>query len=143
MPRSRQQSAQRPLQCGPRFRRRLLNNTCVQITIFLCLVLCQGLDAFQPHFNRLHGNSGQRRAGSTCLAETSVTSETTRVVGNWEEMKGNFVLRPSVEQGPPRALLHFLGGAIVGAAPHVSYRYLLERLAAEGYRIASQPANTG
>eukprot|EP00977_Amphora_coffeiformis_P007277 scaffold1581_cov169-Amphora_coffeaeformis.AAC.13 len=54
-------------------------------------------------------------------------------------MKGNFVLRPSVDQGPPRALLHFLGGAIVGAAPHVSYRYMLERLAAEGYLIVATP----
>ena len=29
--------------------------------------------------------------------------------GDWVEMEGNFVLRPPVERGPPRALLHFLG----------------------------------
>jgi hypothetical protein len=36
-------------------------------------------------------------------------------------------------------LLHFLGGAIVGAAPHISYRYLLERLADQGYLIVATP----
>jgi Protein of unknown function (DUF1350) len=62
-----------------------------------------------------------------------------RTFGNWEEVEGNFMLRPSIEIGPPRALIHFLGGALVGAAPHVSYRYVLERLADEGYLIVATP----
>ena len=37
----------------------------------------------------------------------------------WEELNGNFVLRPPPDQ-PARALIHFLGGAFVGAAPHVT-----------------------
>lgn len=60
-------------------------------------------------------------------------------IGQWEEMHGNFLLRPALESGPPRALVHFLGGAIVGASPHLSYRYLLERLASEGYLIVATP----
>ena len=54
-------------------------------------------------------------------------------------MHGNYLLRPPLEDGPPRALIHFLGGALVGKAPHISYRYLLERLAAEGYLVVATP----
>jgi len=60
-------------------------------------------------------------------------------IGKWEEVEGNFVLRPSIEDGPPRALVHFLGGAFVGAAPHVTYRYMLEKLAERGYLIVATP----
>jgi hypothetical protein len=63
----------------------------------------------------------------------------TRIVGKWEEQHGNFLLRPSTESGSPRALIHFLGGAIVGASPHISYRYLLERLAEQGYLVVATP----
>merc|ERR1719491_329335 len=42
-------------------------------------------------------------------------SESTKIdgFGKWEELHGNYALRPSVADGPPRALLHFLGGAFV------------------------------
>jgi len=62
-------------------------------------------------------------------------------MGRWEELHGNYILRPSVEDGPPRALLHFLGGALVGAVPHVAYRYMLERLADKGYLVIATPYN--
>ena len=62
-------------------------------------------------------------------------------MGRWEEIHGNYILRPSVNDSPPRALLHFLGGAIVGAVPHVAYRYLLERLAEKGYLVIATPYN--
>lgn len=70
---------------------------------------------------------------------TSTATENSHIFGDWEELHGNYLLRPSISQGPPRALLHFLGGAIVGAAPHVSYRYMLERLAQEGYLVVATP----
>jgi len=54
-------------------------------------------------------------------------------------MHGNYLLRPPLEDGAPRALIHFLGGALVGKAPHISYRYLLERLAAQGYLVVATP----
>ena len=38
-----------------------------------------------------------------------------------------------------RALIHFLGGAIVGAAPDISYRYILEKLAEKGFLIVATP----
>jgi acetyl esterase/lipase len=58
-------------------------------------------------------------------------------VGRWEELHGNYILRPPQQQ--PRALLHFLGGALVGASPQLTYRYLLERLSSNGYLIVATP----
>lgn len=37
--------------------------------------------------------------------------------------------------------MHFLGGALVGAAPDITYRYVLEELAQEGYLIVATPYN--
>lgn len=80
-------------------------------------------------------------AGSTVSDSKTAATSTNFLMGRWEELHENYVLRPNVEDGPPRALLHFLGGAIVGAVPHVSYRYLLERLADKGYLVIATPYN--
>ncbi|MEL6334995.1 MAG: DUF1350 family protein, partial [Cyanobacteria bacterium J06626_26] len=53
----------------------------------------------------------------------------------WQEVAGNWFLVP--EQ--PRAIVHFLGGAFVAAAPHLTYRWLLEALYQEGYAVISTP----
>ena len=82
-----------------------------------------------------------KQASRLVLDSTPSSGETTSNIGNWELLHGNYLLRPPVEQGPPRALIHFLGGAIVGSGPHVSYRYVLERLAAKGYLIVATPYN--
>lgn len=70
--------------------------------------------------------------------------ETTRrkvkgTIGNWEEVHGNWVLRPPSREESPRAVLHFLGGALVGASPHITYRYMLERMADQGYLVIATP----
>jgi len=54
---------------------------------------------------------------------------------NWEEIAGNAVLLPS----QPKGLIHFLGGAFVSTAPQVTYSWLLEALAEEGYGIIATP----
>ena len=46
------------------------------------------------------------------------------VPDQWEELHGNYILRPtnnlsSPSSTPPRALIHFLGGAFIGAAPDI------------------------
>ncbi|EOY30099.1 Eukaryotic initiation factor 4F subunit p150 isoform 1 [Theobroma cacao] len=41
----------------------------------------------------------------------------------------------------PRAIIKFLGGAFLGAVPEVTYSYLLELLAKEGFLIISVPYN--
>lgn len=53
----------------------------------------------------------------------------------WQENSGNWVLIPS----HPKAVIHFLGGAFVGTAPHVTYRWLLEMLANQGYAVIATP----
>lgn len=62
--------------------------------------------------------------------------------GRWKYLGGNYILRPlSVESNtvPPLGVIHFLGGAFVGAAPHVTYRYLLESLCDSGYVVVATP----
>ena len=54
---------------------------------------------------------------------------------NWQEISGNWVLIPS----HPVAIVHFLGGAFVATAPQLTYRWLLENLAAQGYIIVATP----
>lgn len=54
---------------------------------------------------------------------------------DWQEVYGNWVLVPP----RPIAIIHFLGGAFVAAAPHVTYRWLLENLANHGYAIVATP----
>lgn len=53
----------------------------------------------------------------------------------WQEVSGNWFLVPE----RPRAIIHFLGGAFVAAAPHLTYRWLLEALYQEGYAVVSTP----
>lgn len=54
---------------------------------------------------------------------------------DWQEISGNWVYIPR----QPRAVIHFLGGAFVAAAPHLTYRLLLEDLAKQGYVIIATP----
>ena len=65
------------------------------------------------------------------------------LVGRWVERSGNFLLLPLNEDGfeirQPVGVIHFLGGAFVGAAPHITYRYLLEALNSAGYIIVATP----
>ncbi|KAM3095770.1 DUF1350 family protein [Phormidesmis sp. 146-35] len=54
---------------------------------------------------------------------------------DWQEISGNWVLVPA----RPVAIVHFLGGAFVATAPHLTYRRLLEYLATQGYAIVATP----
>lgn len=78
---------------------------------------------------------------STSSSSTKSSSSLKTGVGQWEEMEDNYILRPPADFGQPRALIHFLGGALVGAAPDITYRYVLEELAQEGYLIVATPYN--
>ena len=53
----------------------------------------------------------------------------------WQEISGNWVLIPQ----RPSAIIHFLGGALVATAPQLTYRWLLEELAKQGYLIVATP----
>jgi hypothetical protein len=91
---------------------------------------------------------------STTSNEKSVPSSNKKVLpfldissigvqGRWLEKSGNFILFPTDENGvelkQPAGVIHFLGGAFVGAAPHITYRYLLESLNAAGFIIVATP----
>jgi hypothetical protein len=54
---------------------------------------------------------------------------------DWQEISGHWVYLPH----QPRAVIHFLGGAFVAAAPHLTYRLLLEALGKQGYAIIATP----
>ncbi|KAI8475731.1 MAG: hypothetical protein J3K34DRAFT_403441 [Monoraphidium minutum] len=62
--------------------------------------------------------------------------------GDWQEVEGSWVLYPP-EGRRPEAMVHFLGGAFVGAAPQLAYRTLLESLASRGVLIVATPFSTG
>lgn len=64
------------------------------------------------------------------------------ITGRWKEVSGNFVIYPQ-DTTNVNGVIHFLGGAFVGAAPHRTYRYLLEALCNEGYIIVSTPYKLG
>jgi hypothetical protein len=54
---------------------------------------------------------------------------------DWKEVAGNWILVPP----SPVAIVHFLGGAFVAAAPSVTYQWLLESLARQGYLVVATP----
>ncbi|ARV58356.1 hypothetical protein BZZ01_06640 [Nostocales cyanobacterium HT-58-2] len=54
---------------------------------------------------------------------------------DWQEISGNWVLVPR----NPIGIIHFLGGAFVATAPHLTYRWLLEQLASKGYAVIATP----
>lgn len=54
---------------------------------------------------------------------------------DWQEIFGNWVYLPR----QPRAVVHFLGGAFVATAPHLTYRLLLEDLGRAGYATIATP----
>jgi hypothetical protein len=54
---------------------------------------------------------------------------------DWQEIFGNWVMLPR----RPIGVIHFLGGAFVAAAPHITYRRLLEFLADQGYVVVATP----
>ena len=69
--------------------------------------------------------------------------ESIGATGRWISKGGNFLLLPVDSDGneikQPTGVIHFLGGALVGAAPHLTYRYLLESLSAAGFIIVATP----
>ena len=54
---------------------------------------------------------------------------------NWKQIAGSWVIVPQ----RPIGIVHFLGGAFVATAPHVTYRLLLEYLAEKGFAIIATP----
>ena len=58
--------------------------------------------------------------------------------GDWESAEGGSYLleQPECEE---KVVVHFVGGAFIGAASQLTYRYLLERFAGSGYLVVATP----
>ncbi|OWM89835.1 hypothetical protein CDL15_Pgr024584 [Punica granatum] len=61
--------------------------------------------------------------------------------GDWTEIEGAWVLKP--RDSPPTSVVHFIGGIFVGAAPQLTYRLFLERLAEKGVLVIATPYPSG
>jgi len=80
----------------------------------------------------------EQSTSSTIDDTSNSLEEPNYTEGRWESLHGNYILRPPPSK-KPRALIHFLGGALLGAAPQLTYRYLLERLSSKGYLVVATP----
>jgi len=58
-------------------------------------------------------------------------------------VEGCWVLEPPGGVDAAHGVVHFVGGAFVGASPQVSYRLFLEALAAEGFVVVATPFALG
>lgn len=70
---------------------------------------------------------------------TSLSSSVSDILSNagqWYDMNGCQVLLPTYEK-IPKAIIHFIGGYLLGSVPSITYSNLLSRLADEGYLIVA------
>ncbi|KAK7321557.1 hypothetical protein VNO77_32324 [Canavalia gladiata] len=87
---------------------------------------------------------------------TSMVARTTKMVSNvyvggdtsirfnskrYTKLDSCLVIPPTASRGKPRAIIKFLGGAFIGAVPEVTYGYLIEFLAREGFLVVVVPYN--
>mmetsp|Transcript_26356 Transcript_26356/g.43988 ORF Transcript_26356/g.43988 Transcript_26356/m.43988 type:complete len:526 (-) Transcript_26356:201-1778(-) len=94
--------------------------------------------AFNDIKNDLSGSTHQSQQVNVKLPLPGMDRESLGLAGGWVERNGNFVLKPSSGERPA-GVVHFLGGAFVGAAPHITYKYMLETLADQGYLVVATP----
>ena len=101
-----------------------------------------GRGSRSPLGGRARSYRGPTIRSSTATADaTDATATSPAVVGDWEtlETSGCKLLRPAGDEQPPKALIHFLGGAFVSPQPTVAYRYVLESLSRRGYAVLATP----
>lgn len=78
-----------------------------------------GPPAQPPVFNRMED-----------MIQNRLGSDGPQAGSRWREVAGAWVLNPPGNE--PSVVVHFVGGAFVGAAPQLAYRPFLEALAARG-----------
>ncbi|MED6144852.1 hypothetical protein PIB30_019472 [Stylosanthes scabra] len=72
---------------------------------------------------------------------TSTTTGTRFNNKNFTKLDSCLVVAPTPYRYKPRAIIKFLGGAFIGAVPEVTYGYLIEFLAREGFLVVVVPYN--
>ncbi|KAI7724705.1 hypothetical protein M8C21_004582 [Ambrosia artemisiifolia] len=105
-------------------------------------VICRNSDDQQSN-NQPGGNGIQLyRDIEKLLTETVRQSQDAwGSLGDWQEVDGAWVLRP--KNSKPVAVVHFVGGIFVGAAPQLTYRLFLERLSEKGVLVIATPYASG
>ncbi|GMP92215.1 hypothetical protein CsSME_00042530 [Camellia sinensis var. sinensis] len=89
-----------------------------------------------PSLRRTVSN-GYVGTGRNNFMKSSNNNNSSRI---YERLESCLVIPPPTGK-KPHAIVKFLGGAFIGAVPEVTYSYLLELLANEGYLIISVPYN--
>lgn len=76
------------------------------------------------------------------ITETAKQNQGSRgTSGDWIEIEGAWVLKP--QNIKPTSVIHFIGGAFVGAAPQLTYRFFLEKLSEKGVIVVATPFASG
>ncbi|XP_011019302.1 PREDICTED: uncharacterized protein LOC105122089 isoform X1 [Populus euphratica] len=82
-------------------------------------------------------SSGNFRYGD---GNTVITNTNYKQRQKYTQMESCLVIPPPKGR-KPRAIIKFLGGAFIGAVPEVTYSYLIELLAKDGYVVILVPYN--
>ncbi|KAH1056904.1 hypothetical protein J1N35_034969 [Gossypium stocksii] len=72
---------------------------------------------------------------------TSTSSTNSNISNRFYKRLDSCLIIPPSGNKKPRAIIKFLGGAFLGAVPEVTYSYLIELFAKEGFLIISVPYN--
>ncbi|KAG6505610.1 uncharacterized protein LOC121986265 [Zingiber officinale] len=104
-------------------------------------LLCKSLLHTRPRWSKgrtlAHFSSGQPSA--TIVSNGYPYGGALKVEGrNYLRLDSCLVIPPP-DGRKPKAVVKFLGGAFIGAIPEVTYSYLMEWLAKEGYLVVSVP----
>jgi len=76
-------------------------------------------------------------AQAAAAAASAAQSALRGLLREWYDLKGCQVLLPN--EKVPRAIIHFVGGFVAGAAAPIAYASLLAALADEGYMVVNTP----
>ncbi|KAK7383421.1 hypothetical protein VNO78_29100 [Psophocarpus tetragonolobus] len=93
------------------------------------------------HFDSI---STRMVSGTTkMVSDVYVGGETSVRVNSkmYTKLDSCLVIPPATYRAKPRAIIKFLGGAFIGAVPEVTYSYLIEFLAKEGFLVVVVPYN--
>ncbi|XP_027330550.1 uncharacterized protein LOC113846452 isoform X2 [Abrus precatorius] len=100
-----------------------------------------GLFSKSFHF---HALSARMVKGTTkMVSDVYVGGDTSIRVNSkmYTKLDSCLVFPPTPNRAKPRAIIKFIGGAFIGAIPEVTYGYLIEFLAKEGFVVVVVPYN--
>ncbi|XP_038899905.1 uncharacterized protein LOC120087095 [Benincasa hispida] len=105
----------------------------------------RGIEDRFPLFNEFSERTGTFVSGTSSTSMKKMISNryggrNSNINKIYKRLESCLVIPPPRGK-PPRAIIKFLGGAFIGAIPELTYSYLIELLAKEGFLIISVPYN--